>query len=319
MIEPGIGIALLTALSWSIGIFPFTEAARRLGTNSLNHFRLLVAVVVLTPLVIIISNTSFVSLFNSPMHEQWIWMGFSGVVGLTLGDHFGFTSFAILGPRIASVFNTLAPGAAFLFSFLLLGEHVNVVGVVGMLITILGVAWVSLSKKGKSQIRISAGMQSSSKGVVFAILAALCQGIGLVMSKKGMMPYEGEKLFPLHAAWMRMLIAASSLYFVTLISNRWGLVLKPLLKNEGGGIKFALIGSLFGPIMGVSLSMMAVSMINVSVAQTLFSLVPVLAIPLNYLFYKEKITISSVIGAAIAVLGVFVLIWREYIQTLLNI
>jgi hypothetical protein len=44
----GILFALLTTLSWSICIFPFTEATRRLGASPLNHFRLLLAIVLLT-------------------------------------------------------------------------------------------------------------------------------------------------------------------------------------------------------------------------------------------------------------------------------
>ncbi len=53
-------VALGTTLSWSIGIFPFTEAARRLGPNAVNHLRLLFAVTFLTILSMIFVNVSFV-------------------------------------------------------------------------------------------------------------------------------------------------------------------------------------------------------------------------------------------------------------------
>jgi len=44
---PGILFAIATSISWAIGIFPFTEAARRLGVNPLNHFRLALATLLL--------------------------------------------------------------------------------------------------------------------------------------------------------------------------------------------------------------------------------------------------------------------------------
>jgi drug/metabolite transporter (DMT)-like permease len=64
--------------------------------------------------------------------------------------------------------------------------------------------------------------------------------------------------------------------------------------------------------------MLAVSLLHnkPSVAQTIFSLVPVFVLPLSYLFYSEKITLKSIIGALIAITGVIVLIWRDDIRTL---
>src|SRR4051812_20559133 len=103
----GESVALGTTLSWSIGIFPFTEAARRMGPNQVNHIRLVFAVVFLTTLSLVFLPVSFTGLFTSPLPEHWLWFGASGIIGLALGDYFGFTSFAVLGPRIGSIFSTL--------------------------------------------------------------------------------------------------------------------------------------------------------------------------------------------------------------------
>jgi drug/metabolite transporter (DMT)-like permease len=73
-------------------------------------------------------------------------------------------------------------------------------------------------------------------------------------------------------------------------------------------------GTFFGPVIGVSLAMYSVSLIDASVAQTIFSLVPVFVLPIGYFLLKEKITLTSVIGALIAILGVVILIWRDVIM-----
>jgi len=39
-------------------------------------------------------------------------------------------------------------------------------------------------------------------------------------------------------------------------------------------------------------------------------------LPLAYLFYKEKITLKSIIGAFIAIIGVMILIWRDALLAL---
>ena len=91
------------------------------------------------------------------------------------------------------------------------------------------------------------------------------------------------------------------------------IVAKPLMENKNNGIKYTIAGTIFGPVIGVSLSMSAISLLNnkPSVAQTIFSLVPVVVLPLSFLFYREKITLKSVLGALIAIAGVLILIWRE--------
>ena len=41
-------IAILTTLCWSLGIFPFTEAAKRVGVAPVNQFRLLLAWIIIS-------------------------------------------------------------------------------------------------------------------------------------------------------------------------------------------------------------------------------------------------------------------------------
>ena len=66
-------------------------------------------------------------------------------------------------------------------------------------------------------------------------------------------------------------------------------------------------------MLGLTFAMQTISTIDSAVAQTIFSLVPVFAIPLAYVFHKEKITGSIIFGALIAITGVMVLIWRNNI------
>jgi drug/metabolite transporter (DMT)-like permease len=95
-------------------------------------------------------------------------------------------------------------------------------------------------------------------------------------------------------------------------------ITRPALQNQNNGLIYTFAGTIFGPVIGVSLSMYAVSLLQdkPSIAQTIFSLVPIFALPLAYLFYKEKITLKSIIGAFIAIIGVMSLIWRDALLAL---
>src|SRR6187402_2559917 len=107
-------------LSWSICIFPFTQAARRLGSNTLNHLRLLLAVFFLAITNLVVNPDFFLGIFSSQYMYCWIWLGISGVVGLTIGDFFAFRMYSILSPRTGSVLTTLSPAASLIAGYLLL-------------------------------------------------------------------------------------------------------------------------------------------------------------------------------------------------------
>ncbi len=306
-------VALGTTLSWSIGIFPFTEAARRMGPNPVNHIRLVLAVVFLSFLSIIFLPISFIELFTTPMSQHWLWFGASGVVGLALGDYFGFTSFVILGPRIGSIFSTLAPAAALFAGFFIIGERINSIGIIGIIITIAGVIWLTLSKNSKATMK-DHEIGNVNRGIIYAILSAVCQGIGVVLANKGFETQLNNKELPFfQATWIRMICATIIIYLITISQGKLKQITQPVLENKNNGLIYTLGGTIFGPVVGVSLSMLAVSLLHnkPSVAQTIFSLVPVFVLPLSYLFYREKITLKSIIGALIAIAGVIVLIWRQ--------
>ena len=63
------------------------------------------------------------------------------------------------------------------------------------------------------------------------------------------------------------------------------------------------IGAVFGPFLGVSLSLLAVQHTEAGVAATLMALAPVLIIPVSVLLFRERVAWPTVAGAAVAVCG----------------
>ncbi len=307
----GLLFALVTTLSWSIGIFPFTEASRRLGINSLNHFRLFLAVILLFVTAFLLDHSEFINLFSAQYVQAWIWFGLSGVVGLALGDYFYFGLYAIMGARIGSIFSTLSPAAALVTSYFFVDEHINFIGVIGIFLTMAGVVFISVSKSESYSVE-KGRYDSDVKGVLFGVLAAFCQGVGLVLAKKGfvVLEQEGKFIHPINATFVRMVVSLTTLVLITTIFRKWSDVLRPL-KSNSAGLKYAAVGTFFGPVFGVCMSLYTITLLEATVAQTIFSLVPVVAALIARYFYKEKFTLASVIATLIAVAGVVLLIRRN--------
>jgi drug/metabolite transporter (DMT)-like permease len=307
----GVLIALTTTLCWSLGIFPFTEASRRIGAGPINQYRLLLAWLIMTGILFFALSIPLTLQFTDPKLYHYVYLGASGIIGFTIGDYCMFRSFVLLGPKLSSLYMTFAPGSALLFGFFMLNESVNIIGIIGILITIGGVIWLTLSKKD-AQAAEQVGFERNTTGIFLGIAGALCQGVGLVLSKYGM-DYYSEKLPTLHAVWIRLLFAFSAAFVISILTGKFMQNTKPIFANKNNGIPFMVLGTLLGPIAGVTCSLLAIQKLEVAVAQTLFALLPIVVFPVNLLVYKEKITIQSVFACLTAIFGVVILIWRNEI------
>lgn len=302
-------IALLTTLCWSLGIFPFTEAAKRIGSAPLNQYRLLLAWIIISIILFFWNDLNPVELFSEPQPYHFIFLGLSGIIGFSIGDYCSFNSFKLLGPKLASLYTTFAPGAALLIGYIALNESVNLIGIFGILITVSGVIWLTLSKKD-SNAATQVGYTRDKRGIIYGIIGALCQGTGLVLSKYGM-DYYDVKLPTMHAVWIRLLFAFSAAFIVSLMAGKLKSNSKPIFTNEKNNLPFVFFGTILGPVMGVTLSLLAIQKLEVAVAQTIFALLPLFVLPISLIVYKERITIQSVFACLLALSGVLLLIWRN--------
>lgn len=312
----GILAAFATVFSWSFGTLSFTKASRLVEPSVLNKFRLMLAVVALTIIASVVTQQNPLYLFTSPRAQSWIWLGLSGIIGLTIGDYFVFTAFKILGAARGSMFSTISPAAALITGYLMLDERISLIGFMGMSVTMFGIMWLLSSREQKEQAAAE-NHGNYTKGIVMGIASACCQGIGLVMAKKGMMDHGERIISPIDATWIRMLMAFGSIYLIDVIRRKDVWFIQPIVQHKEA-IKYILMGTLFGPVIGVALSLLAASSIDVSVAQTILSLVPMIVFPLSALLYKTPFTLKMLLSVLIAIAGVMVLIWQDRIITLLG-
>ncbi|MCW3077058.1 MAG: hypothetical protein JWO32_1667 [Bacteroidetes bacterium] len=309
----GLLIAIITTICWSLGIFPFTEAAKRFGTGALNQYRLLLAWIFISIIACVYYGISPWQLAVSPSSHNYLYLGLSGIIGFTIGDFFAFNSFKMLGPKLGSLYTTIAPCATLILGMLVLDEHINLMGVFGLLVTISGVIWLTLSKKDAEEAK-QHGFKRNKAGIIYGIMGALCQGCGLVLTKLGFQKTgELSEIPTLQAVWIRLLFAFSAAMLISVISKNFISNSKIIFTNKNKGLGYMLAGTVLGPVLGVSFSLIAITHLKVAEAQTIFALLPIFVLPFNYFFYKERITIPSVLACLMAVWGVFILIWRESI------
>lgn len=306
----GLIAAFVTLLCWTAGTFAFTAASKQAEAGAINRVRLFYATILLSIVIVLLYGLSFTQLFTLPSFYEWFWLGLSGIIGLTIGDFFAFNAYSILGSSRTSLFSAFAPVAALLLGMIMLGETMNLAGVLGMLISICGILWFIRTTRRTTDETVD--RKRISSGIVFAIIGAVTQGLGLVCSKKGLniVHNNGLDLNPVHATWMRIFIAMLAAYSLAVFKRNILSEFKTM-SSTPRIIKPLIAGTFFGPVMGVSFSLIAATQLQVGIAQTIFSMQPLTVMFAATISGKEKLSLPSVIAALVSVLGVFVLVWRD--------
>ena len=294
-------ISIGVAFSWTATALLSEFGSKRLGNLTLNVLRMGLALVFSLVLFFVVTGS-----FMPPgaSAEAAGWRLLSGVVGYVIGDFCLFQCYIIIGSRYGQLFMTLAPLSAALMAWIMLGQQMNMMSIIAMLITLTGIG-ISVLGRGEHH---KLGLKLPLNGVLFAVSAAMCQGIGLVLSKIGMDHYETslagmpEWLVPFSANFYRCV--AGIIGFSLLMYWRTGMA--PLRESihDRKGLAVAIATTVFGPFVGVGFSLMAVQYTAAGIASTLMAMTPIIILLPSYWLFHQKITWRAVLGAVISVVGV---------------
>ncbi len=292
-------ISIGVAFSWTATALLSEFGSKRLGNLTLNVLRMALALLFSLVLFWFAAGTPLPPIGSI---EACVWMLLSGIVGYVIGDFCLFQCYIIIGSRYGQLFMTLAPLAAALMAWITLGQQMTPISIVAMFVTLIGIG-ISILGRGEHH---KVSLKLPLNGVLFAIGAALCQGIGLVLSKIGMDHYDTgtmpDWLIPFSANFLRCI--AGIVGFAILQYFHEGF--RPLRQalQDAKGMTVATATTIFGPFVGVGFSLMAVQYTNAGIASTLMALTPIIIILPSYWLFHQKITWRAVLGAVISVLGV---------------
>lgn len=292
----GILAALATSVVWAATSVAFTFATLRAGPMAVNRVRLVMAVAWL-----VLAHLALgIALPWGAEGRRWLLLGASGIVGLVVGDGCLFQAFLWIGPRLAMLLLSTAPAMAGLGAWWLLGEGLSPTQFLGILVTLGGVAWVVLARQEGSG-RGTSG-RHYALGILCGLGGAAGQAAGLLLAKMG-----AADAFPaLSVTLMRMTAATLVIWLHTALRGQ----IRETLDRFGTdrpAWAYTLTGSVFGPFVGVTLSIIAIQNVAVGIASTLMALPPVFLLPLAALVFKERIGWQAVFGTAVATLGVALL------------
>ena len=283
--------ALGAALCWSLGPTLFTIASRQIGAVVSNRLRLLIAVFLFSITHFFVHGEFLPTQVDL---SHWLWLGLSGIIGLVIGDTFLFQSLVILGPQFAMLIFSIFPILSSVIAWGFLNESLSLLKVLAIGITISGVMLVIL---GKRDLGTTMTRRRYIIGILFGLGGAIGQALGLILAKKGIT----TELSGLTVTLIRVLPATIVIWLVALISGSINYTFNKLCSKEGMVI---VVASFVGSFAGLWLSMLSIKYTSIGIASTLMALPPVFLLPVSRWVFKEKITLHSIVGTLIAVIGI---------------
>jgi drug/metabolite transporter (DMT)-like permease len=195
-------------------------------------------------------------------------------------------SMLTLSAGYSSVINASAPLFAGLVAWFLLGERLNASRATGLVIGIVGVAFLVCNK-------FSAGPGSGSvvPAVLASVLAAFCYGLAAVLAKKNLAGVD-----PIAVAGGSMVVAA-------LVLLPLSFLLWPATVPSLDAWSMAAVLGVVCTAVAFVLYFRLISAIGPSRAITVTFLIPFFAVVFGALFIDEQITASMVVGGLVIILG----------------
>ena len=274
----------------------FAGAIRRAGSVQVNVARLIFAALLLL-VTIAAANLNLHLSFT-----QYAYLSISGFIGLVFGDTYLFKSFQVNGARISMLIMSLAPAISAILAFVILGESLSSWGVAGIVVTTAGIAIVVVANQQSRTERF----KMTAAGMVYGFFGAVGQGAGLVFAR---LAFNDGEINGFVATFVR--IAASLVVLIPLAfaSRR---IKDPIgtFSRDKRALVLTIGGAIFGPYLGITFSLVAITYTKVGIAATLMATVPILMLPLVRVIYRERLTWHAIVGACVAVAGVAILFLR---------
>ena len=278
------GIAALgSGAAWALGSVLFRSLADKTSALGLNFAKGLLGLVYL--------GLALCWVGLVPM-DLWaiLSLSLSGLVGIALGDTLFFMALVRLEPRRTVLLATVGQALTVVLALVVLGERPTAWSWAGILTIIAGVSWVMMEQSEH-------GGQSTRSGLLLGLGAAACMSVGIILAKLGM-----AEVPALQATAVRMAAGMGGLLLVGLSRGSLIAWLRPLW-NRPSLLQLAwadvvIIGG------GFYLSMLALELIDATLASVLCATEPLFVLPLAVWLLHERLSPRAIGGALVAVVGV---------------
>ena len=284
-------LAILASLCWSISSLISADISRTIGGLVFNRLRLFFVSIML------ILYTTAIDTWKTIELDLLNIIILSGVIGVFFGDTLLFIALQKIGPRRNNILFALAAPFTILLNIFFLKQNMTLIELIGCFTVFIGVVIaIAYGTNKENSHRWESIEGSLYLGIIFGILAALCQAIGLIIMK----PILDLGVDPIASAAVRTSVSAILLSFTFMSNNKYLVSLSPITMKL---VFKSIISGFLGMALGMSLLLIALQHADAGIVATLSSTSPILVLFLIWILTKKLPTLGSWIGTVLAIVG----------------
>lgn len=292
----GLGelFAILAAIVWAVSTLLYKGFSHHLSPMQLNISKGLLASTLMLGVILLTQDSALPTQLTS-----WLWLICGGIIGIAVGDSAYFAALRNIGPARTLVIESLAPALVGVFNIVLLNHYLSTFAWIGIILTTLGVMIAIKPSKTLPPV----DRKHYRNGVLCALIAAICQALGMVMSKGAL---NHEQMSSLWAALIRLVAGTITVALIVAVFKSTDFKQAITLKDIKG--KHWFFAAVFlGTFLGLWLQLGAVKYTDPAVAQTIFATAPLLVMTIG-LIKREPVTNKMLGGGFLALVGVGLLL-----------
>ena len=284
----GVVAALLVSASWAAGTVTLKKVGDELSSFAMTLFKGLVSLVLLAVPLFFLG-------FERMDAQTLMLLGFSGLLGIAVGDTCFFEALKDLGPLPLVLLMIVGQILTIVFAVVFLGERPTWIKWAGIALVLVGIAVVLSGNLGGG--RFTVGL----RGLAFGMVSVLSMAVGSILVKQAL----GADTGTLQATLVRMAAGTGGMVVYGLLARKIGAWMNPFREMR---VVVPFVSAVVIVTYGAFwLGTVAFKHLDLHVAQPLVSLEPLFVLPLAAVFLKEKTTWRAAGGTAVSVAGVVLL------------
>ncbi|MGZ5487798.1 MAG: DMT family transporter [Candidatus Aminicenantales bacterium] len=282
-------LAAASGLAWAVAVVLFRISGRTIHPVGLNLAKTILALAVMVPTLLVLGEPLAPAV---PFATTGLLL-LSGILGIAVSDTLFFYALNRLGASLTAIVDCFYSPFVIALSFVLLGERLTLVQLVGAALVLSAV--LTLSKEGRLE---KIGRKDLALGVLFGVLAMFFVAFGIVMVKPIL---GGVSVF--WATFVRLAGGSLALAVLVPFLRNKRAILAPLFRP--GNWKALAPAAFFGSYLSLILWMGGMKYAQASVAAVLNQLNTIFIVIIAAIFLKERLTGWKILAVILAFVGAY--------------
>jgi drug/metabolite transporter (DMT)-like permease len=296
--------SLLTAILWGFAVIYYKKAGDKISPIALNPFKTIIGFILFfitikflgEPMIQPVGDGSLIT-------KEYYWrLILSGIIGVGIADAIFFKALNILGAGLTAIVDCLYSPTIIVLAYFMLGERLGSMQIVGAII-ILGAIFYAAMKI--ESIKIS--RKDFKKGIFLAWFSFLLMGWGIVIIKPILTVFSDDIKMQIWISGFRLFPGIIISLIILAYFQRKSDLLTPF-KNKKIW-KDLIIGSVIGSYVAVAFWIIGIAKTSASIASILNQTSAIFLFVFSWLILKEPITKRRIISLAVAMIGVFIVVY----------